>query len=418
MINIKWVRENCAWLDLAMTNRGKQAIAHELVELDSQHRKELTQLQELQNQRHRISQAFTVPGADKVALKKESDALKQQIADCEEKEKHYGQILQQRMLLIPNIPAADCPLGKDENDNVEIRRVGKGKETGPDHMVVAGSYLDAERAAQMSGSRFTMLYGPLAQLERALAQWMLDHHTTAWGYQEVSVPLLVRPHALEGTGQLPALDNDMFHTNSGHCLIPTGEVPLTNIVADSIIDEFQLPLRFTTYTPCFRLEAGAAGRDTQGMIRQHQFGKVELVSITTPDKSVEEHERMTSAAEDILKQLNLPYRVMALCTGDMGFASEKTYDIEVWLPSQGRYREISSCSRCSDFQARRLMARYRPVQGGKPQFVHTLNGSGVAVGRALIAVLENYGDADGTVEIPAVLRPYMKGQEKIFLKNI
>lgn len=417
MLYIKWVRENPDKLDQFLANRGKPGVAQKLIHLDILHRKILTELQELQSLRNRLSDAFMAPGADKAALKKESEQLKQQMNELEEAEKKHAHDLHQMMLYIPNMPTDDCPIGTSEDDNVEVRRYGVGKESGPDHMVVAGDYISAERAANMSGSRFTMLYGPLARLERALAQWMLDYHTTVWGYREASVPFLVRPHALEGTGQLPILDEDMFHTRSGHCLIPTGEVPLTNIVADTILEEIDLPLRYTAYTPCFRLEAGAAGRDTHGMIRQHQFGKVELVSITTPEQSEDEHERMTNAAEDILKQLELPYRVMSLCTGDMGFSSEKTYDLEVWLPSQGAYREISSCSRCNTFQARRLKARYRPIVGGKPQLVHTLNGSGVAVGRALVAVLENYGDFNGNVEIPKVLRPYMGGLDKIFLKK-
>lgn len=418
MIDIKWVRENPDLLDRALCNRGKPPIAKRIVDLDEAHRKTLTDLQDLQSARNRIAAAFTSPNADKVSLKEESEQLKRQVTNLEQIERQHAEELRQLILFIPNVPAEDCPVGAGENENIVVREHGKGKESGPDHMEVAGACASAERAAYMSGSRFTMLYGPLARLERALTQWMLDYHTTVGGYQEVYVPLLVRPHALEGTGQLPALEDDMFHTNSGHCLIPTGEVPLTNIVADTIIEETELPLRYTTYTPCFRLEAGAAGRDTYGMIRQHQFGKVELVSITTPEQSIEEHERMTNAAEDILKQLGLAYRTVALCTGDIGFASEKTYDLEVWLPSQGRYREISSCSRCGTFQSRRMQARYRPIQGGKPQFVHTLNGSGVAVGRALIAVLENYGDSEGNITIPDVLRPYMGQQDKIFLKRL
>lgn len=416
MLDLKWIRDNAGDLDQALLSRGKAVVGESLVLLDAQHRRVLTELQEVQSTRNRLAEQFTKPDADKAVLKQQSEQLKQQMSDLEQQERQLGEELKNKLLYIPNVPADDCPKGSDEEDNIELRRWGVGKPTGPDHIEVAGACLSAERAAQMSGSRFTMLYGSLAKLERALAHWMLDFHT-ANGYQEVSVPLLVRPHALEGTGQLPALDEDMFHTNSGHCLIPTGEVPLTNLVADVIVDEMDLPLRYTAYTPCFRLEAGAAGRDTHGMIRQHQFGKVELVSITTPEQSVDEHERMTNAAEDILKQLGLPYRVMALCTGDMGFSSEKTYDLEVWLPSQGRYREISSCSRCNTFQARRMNARYRPLQGGKPQFVHTLNGSGVAVGRALIAVLENYGEHNGEVTIPHVLRPYMGGIDKIFLKR-
>lgn len=417
MLDLKWIRENPHDLDQALLNRGRSVVSESLLLLDAQHRGVLTDMQDLQSKRNKLAEQFTQPGVDQDLLKQQGEQLKQQLVDLEHTERTLAEELKHIMLRTPNTPSDDCPIGQDESDNVELRRCGAGKPTGPDHTEVAGTSLCAERATHMSGSRFTVMYGQLAQLERALANWMLDFHTSN-GYQEVSVPFLVRPHALEGTGQLPALDEDMFHTLSGHCLIPTGEVPLTNLVAGLILDEVDLPLRYTTYTPCFRLEAGAAGRDTHGMIRQHQFGKVELVSITTPGQSVEEHERMTNAAEDILKQLDLPYRVVALCTGDLGFSSEKTYDIEVWLPSQERYREISSCSRCHAFQARRMNARYRPLQGGKPQFVHTLNGSGVAVGRALIAVLENYGEPDGHVTIPHVLRPYMRGMDKIFLKKM
>jgi seryl-tRNA synthetase len=270
--------------------------------------------------------------------------------------------------------------------------------------------MDFERAAKMSGARFVVLYKGLARLERALASFMLDIHTQEFGYEEVYPPLLVHDAAMFGTGQLPKFEDDQFKTTTNHWLIPTAEVVLTNLVAGEIIPETKLPLRYTAYTPCFRSEAGAAGRDTRGMIRQHQFTKVELVSITTKDQAVEEHERMTQAAETILQRLGLPYRVMALCTGDIGFCAEKTYDLEVWLPGQNAYREISSCSRCNTFQARRMNTRYRPEAGdGKPMFVHTLNGSGVAVGRALVAVMENYQQADGRIMVPEVLKPYMNG---------
>jgi seryl-tRNA synthetase len=270
-----------------------------------------------------------------------------------------------------------------------------------------------ERAAKLSGARFVVLEGQLARLERALAAFMLDLQTKEHGYREVSVPLLVRDEALFGTGQLPKFAQDLFRTDSGHWLIPTAEVPLTNLVAGEILAEAELPLRFTACTPCFRSEAGAAGKDTKGMLRQHQFWKVELVSVTTPETSAAEHERMTKCAEECLKRLELPYRVVLLCSGDTGFASAKTYDLEVWLPGQGVYREISSCSNCTDFQARRMQARYRPAAGGSPRFVHTLNGSGLAVGRTLIAVLENFQEEDGSVRLPGALVPYMDGVDRL-----
>jgi seryl-tRNA synthetase len=273
--------------------------------------------------------------------------------------------------------------------------------------------MDFEAAAKLSGARFVVLRGALARLERALAQFMLDLHTTEFGYTEIAPPFLVRDNALYGTGQLPKFAEDLFKTEQGHWMIPTSEVPLTNLAADTILDETQLPLRFTALTPCFRSEAGAAGKDTRGMIRQHQFMKVELVSIAHPDHSEAEHQRMTSCAEEVLKRLELPYRVITLCTGDMGFAAQKTYDIEVWLPGQGAYREISSCSNCGEFQARRMKARWRKAGDKATRFVHTLNGSGLAVGRTLIAILENYQQADGSVTIPEALRPYMNGRESI-----
>ena len=321
---------------------------------------------------------------------------------------------------LPNLPREDVPLGTDEAGNVEQHRAGQ-KPSFPDgfapreHFALgeALGLMDFDAAARMSGSRFVVLKGALARLHRALGQYMIDLHVDRHGCEEVDPPVLVRDAAMFGTAQLPKSFDDMFHTADGYWLVPTAEVPLTNLARERIIDERDLPLRFTALTNSFRAEAGSAGRDTRGMIRQHQFAKVEMVSVTTPEQSDAEHERMTRAAEDVLEGLGLHYRRMLLCTGDMGFASRKTFDLEVWLPGQGAFREISSCSVCGDFQARRMEARYRPAGAKATRFVHTLNGSGVAVGRALVAVLENYQGADGTIAVPEVLRPYMGGVERI-----
>ncbi len=392
-------------------------------------------------------------------LKQEVADLKNSMGEIEAEERVAIAALEAELAAIPNRPLSEVPQGADENDNVEIRKIGD-KPVFPENfkpkehfeLGEALKMMDFEAAARMSGARFVVLKGRLARLERALAQFMLDLHTEEHGYQEVVPPLLVRDRAMFGTAQLPKFKDDQFAAlglipveglkdalagieaaaqvgdlaaqvaatpkaesfDTEHFwLIPTAEVPLTNLVREQILDEASLPLRMTAGTACFRAEAGAAGRDTRGIIRQHQFTKVELVSITTPEQSRAEHERMTSCAEEVLKRLKLPYRVVLLCTGDMGFAAQKTYDIEVWLPGQNRYREISSCSVCGDFQARRMGARYRPAEGKGPRFVHTLNGSGVAVGRALVAVLENYQNPDGSVTVPEVLRPYMGGLERI-----
>jgi seryl-tRNA synthetase len=319
---------------------------------------------------------------------------------------------------LPNLPADEVPDGADEAANLLVRRKGDAPRFNfePASHETIGERLelmDFRRAGKLSGSRFVVLRQDLARLERALAQFMLDLHTREFGYQEISPPLLVRDEAVFGSGQLPKFAEDLFRTTDGLWLIPTAEVPLANLVADEILDERDLPLRFTAWTPCFRSEAGAAGKDTRGMIRQHQFMKVELVSVTTPEQSAAEHERMTACAEEVLKRLGLAYRVMLLSSGDMGFAALKTYDIEVWLPGQGTYREISSCSNCGAFQAQRMKARYRPAEGRGTRPVHTLNGSGLAVGRTLIAILENFQHEDGSVTIPPVLQPYMGGQKLI-----
>ncbi|MFN3311575.1 MAG: serine--tRNA ligase [Thermomonas sp.] len=322
---------------------------------------------------------------------------------------------------IPNLPDPSVPLGSDESGNVEQHRWGTPRAfdfSVKDHVELGArhGWLDAETAARLSGARFTVLRGQLARLHRALAQFMLDLHAGEHGYEETNVPVIVNAEAMRGTGQLPKFEEDLFSTRLGEhtrYLIPTSEVPLTNSVRDEILDAERLPLRMTAHSMCFRAEAGSAGRDTRGMIRQHQFEKVELVSIAHPEQSDAEHERMTRCAEVVLERLGLPYRRMLLCSGDMGFSACKTYDLEVWLPSQGSYREISSCSNCGDFQARRMQARWRNPATGKPELVHTLNGSGVAVGRALIAVMENYQQADGSIEVPEVLRPYMGGAGRI-----
>jgi seryl-tRNA synthetase len=332
--------------------------------------------------------------------------------------KALDQELSDALAAIPNLPADDVPVGPDEAANVELRTFGEPRKFDfePNQHFEIGEafgHMDFETAAKLSGARFIVVKGALARLERALANFMLDLHTGEHGYTEIDPPLLVRDEAMFGTAQLPKFRDDQFAAGDGFWLIPTAEVPLTNLVREAITDEDALPIRVTAFTPCFRAEAGAAGRDTRGMIRQHQFHKVELVSVTTPEQSAAEHERMTQCAEEVLKRLELPFRTVVLSTGDMGFAAAKTYDVEVWLPGQDAYREISSCSTCGDFQARRMKARYRPEGDKNTRFVHTLNGSGVAVGRCLIAVMENYQQADGSIQVPEVLRPYMGGLEAI-----
>ncbi|MFN3461208.1 MAG: serine--tRNA ligase, partial [Oceanibaculum sp.] len=357
-------------------------------------------------------------GGDAEALMEEVARIKDRLADLEAEEKTLGEGLDSILAGIPNLPAADVPDGTDESQNVEVRRWGNPRNFAfqpKEHFEIGEGLgmMDFEAAAKLSGARFVVLRKHLARLERALAAFMLDIHTLEFGYTETQVPYMVRDHVLYGTGQLPKFGEDLFRTTNDYWLIPTAEVPLTNLVADSILDEKELPLRFTAYSPCFRSEAGAAGKDTRGMIRQHQFTKVELVSIAHPDRSDEEHKRMTQAAQAVLERLELPYRTVVLCTGDMGFGARKTYDIEVWLPGQGTYREISSCSNCGDFQARRMKARFRPEGEKNTRFVHTLNGSGLAVGRTMVAILENYQNEDGSVTIPEKLRPNMAGMEVI-----
>lgn len=422
MLDLKWIRDNPDALDAALSRRGAEPLAALIVDLDKQHREVITELQTLQSRRNEVSKKIggvKSKGGDAQPLMDEVAAIKARMSELESTERRMAEDVRAQLLTIPNIPKDDVPDGLDESANVEVRRVGEPRHFDfpiKDHadLGTALGLMDFEQAAVMSGARFVVLKGQLARIERALAQFMLDTHTSQNGYMEVNPPLLVHDNALLGTGQLPKFAEDQFKTTSGHWLIPTAEVPLTNLVAQKIIDGTELPLRFTAFTPSFRSEAGAAGKDTKGMIRNHQFEKVELVSIVMPEESEAELERMTGCAEDILKQLELPYRVMQLCTGDMGFGATRTYDLEVWLPSQDTYREISSCSNTGDFQARRMHARYRPHGETKgTHFVHTLNGSGLAVGRTLVAVIENYQQVDGSIQVPDVLRPYMGGTEVI-----
>ncbi len=481
MHDIKWIRDNPAAFDAGLARRGLPPGSADVLKLDEERRAVVTKLQDAQGRRNAASKdigkakaAKDNATADK--LMAEVAALKEAIASGEEQERALDKALTDKLSVIPNLPLAEVPDGADEKGNKEVRRVGEPPKfswtNSPKQHFEIGEALglmDFETAGKVSGARFVYLKGQLARLERALANFMLDLHTTEFGYTEVNPPLMVRDDAMYGTGQLPKFEDDLFSTGKlskdqsdfnaklnkweaevlvkaeadgwsletafnqlndklpnlyeDHLtatekrerlwLIPTSEVPLTNLVRESIIDEADLPMRLTAWTPCFRSEAGAAGRDTRGMIRQHQFSKVELVSISTPEQSLAEHERMTACAETVLKRLRLAYRTMLLCTGDMGFGSQKTYDIEVWLPGQNAYREISSCSVCGDFQARRMNARFKAKGAKETRFVHTLNGSGLAVGRTLVAVLENYQQADGTVTVPDVLQPYMGGLKTI-----
>ncbi len=477
MYDIKWIRENAEVFERGQKRRGLEPLAGKLLALDDKRRAAIAKSQTVRAQSNAASKVIGAMKGKEAGdtarvegLVAEGAALKAELAEYEAEEREAIPELNRALAEIPNTPLDDVPDGKDENDNVELRRIGEPRAMDfqpKEHFDIgeALGLMDFETAAKISGARFVVNKGALARLERALAQFMLDLHTSEHGYTEVNPPILVRDEAMFGTAQLPKFREDQFSasriadeveefeaafgffaddknslyfeppdsdgdikhrfTDDGKSklqellealtrfwLIPTAEVPLTNLVREKILDEKDLPLRFTACTPCFRAEAGAAGKDTRGMIRQHQFTKVELVSITTPKSSLAEHDRMLLCAEEVLKRLKLPYRVVTLCTGDMGFASQKTYDIEVWLPGQNRYREISSVSVCGDFQARRMNARYR-AQNGKPHFVHTLNGSGVAVGRALVAVLENYQNADGSVTVPEALRVYMGGIETI-----
>jgi seryl-tRNA synthetase len=460
VLDIKWIRDNQDAFIKGLTDRGfdyAAATLNRILSLDEQRRAAIQKLQEAQARRNTASKDIgkAKGSKDEAGAKRLMDevaALKSTIQEGEADEKRLDDELKKVLEVIPNMPAIDVPVGPDASFNEVKRVVGKPKRFSfqPKQHFEIGEALDLmdfETAAKLSGARFVVLKGALARLERALTQFMLDLHTSEHGYTEVAPPLLVRDDTMFGTAQLPKFADDQFsatrrpseleikemtkagqhmqHNDFGTAfkallnlgqqlwLIPTAEVPLTNLVREEIVDEAKLPMRVTAGTPCFRAEAGAAGKDTRGMIRQHQFNKVELVSITTPEQSAEEHERMTECAETVLKRLEIPYRTVVLSTGDMGFAAQKTYDIEVWLPGQGMYREISSCSNCGDFQARRMNARFRPKDSKQPRLVHTLNGSGVAVGRALIAVLENYQEEDGSVRVPEALKPYMGGLAKI-----
>ena len=450
MHDIKAIRDDPEAFDRGLARRSLGPLAARLIALDDARRAAILELQKAQERRNAASKEIGAAMARKDAvvagaLRVEVAGLKAAMPHYEAAEKRTVQELEEQLAAIPNLPAPDAPDGKDENDNVEVRRVGEPpyftKSFKPKEHFEIGEALglmDFEAASKLSGARFVVLKGALARLERALMQFMLDLHTGEHGYEEINPPVLVRDGAMFGTAQLPKFKNDQFSAKRGldydeafdklsrtpdsdltqpYWLIPTAEVPLTNLVRESIVDEARLPLRYTAGSLCFRAEAGAAGRDTRGMIRQHQFEKVELVSITTPEDSAAEHERMTRCAEEVLKRLGLHFRTVALCTGDMGFASRKTYDIEVWLPGQGRFREISSCSVCGDFQARRMNARCKASDAKSTRFVHTLNGSGVAVGRALVAVIENYQNPDGSVTIPEALLPYMGGMTRIARAN-
>ncbi len=422
MFDIKFIRDNPDAFDAGLARRGLPPRAGEIIALDKEARKYTEALNELQAKRNAASKEIGAAKArgDEDAfnrLREDVERIKRQMPTAEAERKKKLDTINDILSTLPNLPHAETPDGADEDANVEIRKWGEpGRVNDAKEHFDLGEALglmDFEAAARMSGARFVLLKGGLARLERALANFMLDLHTTEFGYTECQPPLLVRDEALYGTGQLPKFAEDLFRTTGDHWLIPTAEVSLTNIVREDIIEDEALPLRFTAWTPCFRSEAGAAGRDTRGMIRMHQFSKVELVSVTTPEQSNEEHERMTECAETVLKRLELPYRTVVLCTGDMGFSARKTYDIEVWLPGQGRYREISSCSNCGDFQARRMNARYRPAEDKTVRFVHTLNGSGLAIGRAMVAIMENYQQPDGAVAVPAALQPYMGGLKTI-----
>jgi seryl-tRNA synthetase len=419
MHDIKWIRENPDAFDRGLARRGLAPEAKRLIEIDERRRAIITKLEQAQARRNAASKEIgdakrQKDDATAAKLMAEVAELKSAIPAMEADEKKVSNELETTLAQIPNLPFDEVPDGKDATGNVEHHHFGAKRNyafTPKQHFDLgeALGLMDFETATKLSGARFVVLKGGLARLERALAQFMLDIHTGEHGYTEINPPLLVLDHVMYGTAQLPKFADDQFRTTTDHWLIPTAEVPLTNLVRESIVYEDALPMRLTACTPCFRAEAGAAGKDTRGMIRQHQFTKVELVSITTPDQSKAEHERMLACAEEVLRRLDLHYRVMTLCTGDMGFASQKTYDIEVWLPGQGAYREISSCSICGDFQARRMNARYRTKENRQVRQLHTLNGSGVAVGRALIAVMETYQQENGAITVPDALQRYMGG---------
>ena len=418
MHDIKFIRENPEKFDAALARRGIAPMSAKILELDKEVRSRFQILETIQARRNSIAKEIGIvksKGGDASELMKEADGIKNKIAALEKADEENAVVKELR--LIPNLLADDVPEGKDESANKEIIKWGEPrkldfKPKSHDELGEKLGYMDFEQTVKISGARFTTLKGPLARLERALANFMLDIHTSA-GFVETVAPHLVKDDALYGTGQLPKFSDDLFKTTTGHWLIPTSEVSLTNQVYDKILSAKELPLRMTSYSKCFRSEAGSAGKDTKGMIRQHEFAKVEMVVIAHPDKSADEHEMMLKQAEKVLQALELPYRVVVLCSGDIGFAAAKTYDLEVWLPSQNTYREISSVSNCRDFQARRMKARFKEDGGKETQFVHTLNGSGLAIGRTIVAILENYQQADGSIKIPDKLKGYMGNEEFI-----
>ena len=426
MLDAKLVRTQPQLLAERLATRGFALDLAQLDALESRRKAVQTRTETLQAERNSRSKSIgqaKARGEDIQPLLADVDRMGTELAEGKQELEGIQQELDALLLSMPNLPAESVPVGKDEDENVEVRRWGTPRSFDfevKDHVALGEQhgYLDFETAAKLSGARFALMRGPIARLHRALAQFMLDLHVNEHGYEEAYTPYLVQAEALQGTGQLPKFEEDLFKIQRGDdqrdlYLIPTAEVSLTNIVSQSILAADELPLKLTAHTPCFRSEAGSAGRDTRGMIRQHQFDKVEMVQIVRPEESAAALEELTSHAEDVLKRLELPYRTMALCTGDMGFSVQQTYDLEVWIPSQGKYREISSCSNCGDFQARRMQARWRNPETGKPELVHTLNGSGLAVGRTLVAVLENYQQADGSIDVPQALRSYMGGAERI-----
>ncbi|PAU87181.1 serine--tRNA ligase [Pseudomonas sp. WN033] len=426
MLDPKLVRSQTQQIAERLATRGYALDVSLLESLESRRKTVQTRTESLQAERNSRSKAIgqaKARGEDIQPLLADVDRMGQELSDAKQELDQIQAELDALLLTIPNLPDDSVPVGEDEEANVEVRRWGTPREFDfevSDHVAIGEryGYLDFETAAKLSGARFALMRGPIARLHRALTQFMLDLHVNEHGYEEVYTPYLVQAEALQGTGQLPKFEEDLFKVPRGEdqrdlYLIPTAEVSLTNMVSGEILDAAKLPLRLTAHTPCFRSEAGSAGRDTRGMIRQHQFDKVEMVQIVQPETSAQALEELTGHAEDVLKRLELPFRTLALCTGDMGFGATKTYDLEVWIPSQGKYREISSCSNCGDFQARRMQARWRNPETGKPELVHTLNGSGLAVGRTLVAILENYQQADGSVTVPEALRGYMGGLERI-----
>lgn len=422
MLDIRWIRANEDKLKKHLADRQNDTDISPLLVFDEERRALVTETEELKAKRNEGSRkvgAAKAKGEDASEAMEEMRLLGDRIKEIDSRIGEIDDGMTDILMSLPNIPHESVPVGKDENDNVEVRRWGEPKKFSFEpkaHWDIgeALGILDFEKGASLAQSRFTVLKGLGARLERALMNFMVDLHTEKHGYLEVQTPFMVNTRTMTGTGQLPKFADDLYKCeNDDLWLIPTSEVPLTNLHAGEILEESRLPLLYTAYSPCFRREAGAHGRDVRGMLRQHQFDKVEMVKLTSPESSYDELEKLTDNAEEVLRTLGIPFRTICLCTGDMGFGSSKTYDVEVWLPSQDKYREISSCSNCEDFQARRMNTRFRPADGGKPRFVHTLNGSGIAVGRTLIAVLENYQREDGSVEIPEALAPYMGGAKEI-----